>query len=40
MDQDTKDWFMKYDHREIIKPDKFLPDPKFMEYHNDVIFQR
>ena len=40
MDQDTKGWFMKYDHREIIKPDKFLPDPKFIEYHNDVIFQR
>lgn len=40
LDQDTKDWFMKYDHKEISKPDKFLPDPKFIEYHNDVIFQR
>ena len=40
MDQDTKDWFMKYDHREIIKPHKFLPDPEFIEYHNDIIFQR
>lgn len=40
MDQNTKDWFMKYNHREIIKPDKFLPDPRFIEYHNDVIFQR
>ena len=40
MDQDTKDWFMKYDHKEIIKPDKFFPDPQFIEYHNDVIFQR
>ena len=28
MDQDTKDWFMKYDH------------PEFIEYHNDIIFQR
>lgn len=40
MDESTKDWFMKYDHKEIIKPDKFFPDPQFIEYHNDVIFQR
>lgn len=40
MDQATKDWFMKYDHKEIIKPDKFFPDPQFIEYHNDVIFQK
>ena len=38
MDQTTKDWFMKYDHKEIIRPDKFLPDRKFIEYQNDVIF--
>lgn|GEM_PF-4643107 len=31
---------MKYDHREIIKPDKFLSDPKFIEYYNDIIFRR
>lgn len=37
---ERKDWFMKYDHKEIIKPDKFFPDPQFIEYHNDVIFQR
>lgn len=40
MDQDTKDWFMKYDHKEIIRPDKFLPDQRFIEYHNDVVFLR
>ena len=40
MDESTKDWFMKYDHKEIIKPDKFFPDPQFIAYHNDVIFQR
>lgn len=40
MDQTTKDWFMMYDHKEIIRPDKFLPDRKFIEYHNDVIFQK
>lgn len=31
---------MMYDHKEIIRPDKFLPDRKFIEYHNDVIFQK
>lgn len=40
MDEDTKDWLMKYDHRRIMLPDKFLPDIKFIEYHNDMIFQR
>lgn len=40
MDSDTKDWFGKYEGREIILPDKFLPGKDFIEYHNDVIFQR
>lgn len=38
MDNDTKMWFMKYDHKSIVLPDKFIPDRKFIEYHNDVIF--
>lgn len=40
MDSDTKDWLMKYNHKQIRKPDKFLPNLAFIEYHNDVIFQR
>lgn len=40
MDSDTKDWFEKYNGREILLPDKFLPGRDFIEYHNDVIFQR
>lgn len=40
MDQNTKDWFMKYDHQQIIQPDKFLPDLQFIEYHNDIIFRK
>lgn len=40
MDQDTKKWFMSYERCQIILPDKFLPERKFIEYHNDMIFQR
>ena len=39
MDENTKQWLMKYDHKRIILPDKFLPDKKFIEYHNEMIFQ-
>ncbi len=40
MDKDTQDWFWGYNHKQIILPDKFLPGEDFIEYHNDVIFQR
>lgn len=40
MDIDTRSWFMGYEQRPIILPDKFLPGRDFIEYHNDVIFQR
>ena len=40
MDEYTRAWFMNYDHKKIIMPSKFLPDHRFIEYHNDVIFQR
>lgn len=39
MDDCTKKWFMSYNHRQINLPDKFMPGKKFIEYHNDVIFQ-
>lgn len=32
-------YFMCYDKREIILPDKFLPDKEFLCYHNDMIFE-
>lgn len=38
MDQDTRDWFMSYDQKKIILPNKFLPGKQFLEYHNDLIF--
>lgn len=40
MDKATREWFWGYDHKQILLPDKFLPGEKFIEYHNDVIFQR
>jgi len=39
MDDRTRAWFMGYSHQQICLPDKFLPGKKFIEYHNDVIFQ-
>lgn len=40
MDVDTRLWLMGYENRQIILPDKFQPGKDFIEYHNDVIFQR
>lgn len=40
MDTDTRLWFMAYEGQQIILPDRFLPGEDFIEYHNDVIFQR
>lgn len=40
MDRLSKEWFYSYDHKQIMLPEKFIPDKRFIEYHNDVIFQR
>lgn len=40
MDSNTHDWFMNYDHKQITLPKKFLPGKKFIEYHNDCVYQR
>ena len=40
MDERTRDWLFSYDHQQIMLPDKFLPGKDFIEYHNDVVFQR
>lgn len=40
MDLKTKEWFFSYNRQQICLPEKFLSDKKFIEYHNDVIFQR
>ena len=40
MDKETSVWFWQYDKQCIVLPDKFLPGKSFIEYHNDVVFQR
>lgn len=40
MDEKTRDWFYSYEHEPIKMPDKFLPGKNFIEYHNDMVFQR
>ena len=38
MDNETRLWFMNYDHKKILMPDKFYPGKDFIEFHNDVVF--
>lgn len=38
-DQPLDDYFKKFDKRSIHLPDRYLPDPKFLEYHMDVKFK-
>lgn len=40
MDKATKTWLMGYAGHLISFPDKFLPGKQFIEYHNDMIFQK
>ena len=40
MDEKTHNWFYSYENQQIMLPDKFLPRKEFIEYHNDVVFQR
>lgn len=40
MDEGTHNWFYSYENQKIKLPDKFLPGRDFIEYHNDVVFQR
>lgn len=35
----AEDLFFKYEGREISLPERFLPDPSFLEYHNRHVFQ-
>ena len=40
MDSTTRAWFLSYDKKQINLPSKFLPAKEFIEYHNDMIFQK
>lgn len=35
---DSLAWLKACDEKEIILPEKFVPQREFLEYHNDVIF--
>ena len=39
-DKVIDEYFRKYDNKKIILPDKFLPEKKFIEYHNTKIFKK
>lgn len=34
-DESVEKYFLKYDNKEIILPSRFLPDKKFLLYHNE-----
>lgn len=34
------EYFLGYENKKIELPTRFLPDPSFLTYHNDVVFQR
>lgn len=36
----VKKFFSYYDGKHIILPEKFMPKKEFIEYHNDIVFQR
>jgi putative restriction endonuclease len=36
----TKKWIADFEGRKIFLPHRFIPEPHFIEYHNDVIFRR
>lgn len=40
IDEKTKDWICAYEGHKIILPHRFQPNPVFIEYHNDYIFQK
>ncbi len=39
-DKAVSELLLKYDGWQILKPKRFFPDTKFLEYHNDVVFKK
>ena len=39
LDNVTKDWITGFKGKQIILPNRFKPDKKFLQYHQDVIFK-
>lgn len=40
MDMITRDWLAKYEGKEIMIPKYVKPEMRFIEYHNDIVFQK
>lgn len=40
IDDITKLWISSANGKQITLPTRFIPDKRFIEYHNDIIFQR
>ena len=38
MDEETREWFVSYEGKQIALPDKFFPSKELIHYHNDVVF--
>jgi putative restriction endonuclease len=36
----VKDYFLRYENKEILLPSRFRPDKEFLEYHNDERFKK
>ncbi|MGB3617043.1 MAG: HNH endonuclease, partial [Catalinimonas sp.] len=39
-DEAIKTFFIKYENQEIIKPERFLPRKRFLDYHHSEVFLR
>ncbi|MDD3305833.1 MAG: HNH endonuclease [Acetobacterium sp.] len=39
IDEQTKNWIVNFEGKHIETPHKFLPDGRFIEYHNDAVFR-
>lgn len=39
IDELTKNWIVSFEGKRIETPHKFLPDSRFIEYHNDAVFR-
>ena len=37
--REYQDFFLRFENQVIMLPEKFLPDRKFLEYHNDQVFR-
>ncbi|AGG05890.1 HNH endonuclease [Dehalococcoides mccartyi] len=35
-----RDWLLSFKGKQIFLPDRFVPEQRFLEYHNDVVFIR